>query len=160
MMRRRRRDPLLRSPARRRVWGYGAAAVVAIALIAVLSVGPMLSGRADDRRVLRDDAALQQVLDLRATFAEFQLFLQPQFDKLSTHATAFDPTEIATGSQIVQTAIAQTRVATTTLNVMGRRDDARAINSASATFTKSLTALGTLIAGRPLSVIASTRASE
>jgi diguanylate cyclase (GGDEF)-like protein len=142
------------------VWAFGAAAVVAIALIAVLSVGPMLSGRAEVRRVERDDAAAQQVLDLRATFAEFQLFLLPQFAKLSTTATTFDPTDIATASQIVQTAIAHTRVATTTLNAMGLRDDARAINAASATFTKSLTALGTLTGGRPLAVIARDLAAE
>jgi diguanylate cyclase (GGDEF)-like protein len=159
-MRLRRRDPFLRSPARRRVWAYGATAVVVVALIAVLSVGPMLSGRADVRRVERDDAALHQVLDLRATFADFQLFLVPQFAKLSATATAFDPTEIAKGSQMVQTAIAQTRVATRTLNAMGFHDDARAINSASATFTKSLTALGRLISGRPLAVIATTLAAE
>jgi len=134
--------------------------VVVIVLIAVLSVGPMLSGRADVRRVEREDAALQQVLDLRATFADFQLFLLPQFAKLSTTATTFDPTEIATGSQLVQTAIDQTQVATTSLNAMGLREDARAISSASATFTKSLTALGTLIAGRPLAVIASVRTEE
>ncbi|MGO9875819.1 MAG: diguanylate cyclase [Acidimicrobiia bacterium] len=151
---------MLRSQARRRVWAYGAAALVVIALIAVLSVGPMLSARVEVRRVVRDDTAVQQVLDLRATFADFQLFLLPQFAKLSTTATTFDPTEIASGSQLVQTAIDQTQVATTTLNAMGLRDDARAINSASATFTKSLTALGTLIAGRPLAVIASTRTAE
>jgi diguanylate cyclase (GGDEF)-like protein len=142
------------------VWTYGAAAVVVIAVIAVLSVGPMLSGRAEVRRVLRDDQALQEVLDLRATFAEFQLFLQPEFAKLSTTATTFDPTDIATGAQIIQTTVAQTQVATTTLNAMGLRDDARAIGSASATFTKSLNALATLIAGRPLAVIDSARTAE
>jgi diguanylate cyclase (GGDEF)-like protein len=136
------------------------AAVVITALLTVLSVGPMLSGRADVRRVSRDDLALQQVLDLRATFAEFQLFLLPQFAKLSTTATTFDPTDIATGAQIVQTAITQTAAATKSLNAMGLRDDARAINSASATFTKSLTALGTLIGGRPLPVIANTLTAE
>jgi diguanylate cyclase (GGDEF)-like protein len=160
MMWHRSRDPMLRLQARRRVWAFGAAAVVAIALIAVLSVGPMLSGRTEVLRVERDDAAVQQVLDLRATFAEFQLFLLPQFAKLSTTATTFDPTEIATGSQIVETTISQTKVATATLDAMGLRDDARAISSASATFTKSLTALGTLIAGRPLAVIDATRTAE
>jgi diguanylate cyclase (GGDEF)-like protein len=160
MMWSRRRDALLRLRARRRVWACGAAAVVVITLFAVLSVGPMLSGRAEVRDVLLDDLALQQVLDLRATFAEFQLFLQPQFAKLSTTATTFAPTDIATGSQIIQTTVSQTQVATQTLNAMGLHDDARAIGAASATFTKSLTALGTLIAGRPLAVIASARAAE
>jgi diguanylate cyclase (GGDEF)-like protein len=153
-------DPLRRLTARRRVWTYGAAAVVIIMVLAVLSVGPMLSSRADDQRVQRDDMALQRVLDLRATFAEFQLFLQPQFAKLSTTATTFDPTDIATGSQIIQTTVSQTQVATQTLNAMGLHDDARAVSAASATFTKSLNALGTLIAGRPLPVIASARAEE
>jgi diguanylate cyclase (GGDEF)-like protein len=142
------------------VWAYGAAALVIIMVLAVLSVGPMLAGRGDVREVLRDDQALQQVLDLRATFAEFQLFLQPEFAKLSTTATTFAPTEIATGSQIIQTAVTQTQVATQTLNAMGLHDDARAINTASATFTNSLTALGTLIAGRPLPLIARARAAE
>ena len=151
---------MLRLRARRRVWSYGAAALVIIMVLAVLSVGPMLAGRGDVHEVERDDLALQQVLDLRATFAEFQLFLQPQFAKLSATATTFDPTDIATGAQIVQTAITQTQIATTTLNAMGLRDDARAINTASATFTTSLTALGTLVAGRPLAVIANTFAAE
>ena len=146
--------------ARRRVWAYGAAAVVVIALIGALSVGPMLSGRAEVRKVLRNDQALQQVLDLRATFAEFQLFLQPQFAKLSTTAASLDPADIGTGSQIILTTVAQTEVATKTLNAMGLHDDARDIGSASATFTKSLTALGTLIGGRPLAVIASAHAAE
>lgn len=105
-------------PARRRVWAYGAVAVVVVALIAMLSVGPLLSGRSEVRTVQRDDQALRQVLDLRGTFAEFQLFLEPEFAKFTTTATAFAPTEIAAASQIVQTAIAQTQVATATLNTM------------------------------------------
>src|SRR5689334_10015538 len=102
------RDASLRSRVRRRIWAYGAAAVVVLTVLAVLSAVPMLVGRADVRRVERDDAALQQVLDLRTTFAEFQIFLLPQFAKLSTTATSFDPTEIANGSQIVQTAVSET----------------------------------------------------
>jgi diguanylate cyclase (GGDEF)-like protein len=160
MTRHRGRAPWLRLQARGRAWAFGAVAALAIALIAVLSVEPMLSGRVEVRQVETDDAAVRQVLDLRATFAEFQLFLLPQFAKLSPTATTFDPSEIATGSEIVQTTIRQTQVATATLNAMGLRSDARAINTASATFTKSLTALGTLIAGRPLSVIAATRTAE
>ncbi len=160
MMRGRRRDPLLRLRARRRVWTYGAAAVVIVVVLAVLSVGPMLSGRADVRRASRDDLALQQVLDLRATFAEFQLYLLPQFTRLSTTATTFDPTDIAAGVKIVQTAVTQTAAATKSLSALGLRDDAAAISSASATFTKSLTALGALIGGRPLAVIANTLVAE
>jgi len=154
------RDPLRRLTARRRVWSYGAAAVVIIAVIAVVSVGPLLSGRSEVRKVQRDDVALQQVLDLRATFAAFQLFMEPYFAKLSTTAVTFAPTDIATGSQIAQTAIAQTGVATATLRKMGLGADARAITDASSSFTNSLSALGTLIAGRPLAVIASTVATE
>src|SRR5690349_10764602 len=160
MMWSRRRGPLLRLRSRRRVWAYGVSALVIITVLAVVSVGPMLSGRADVRKVQRDDLVLQQVLDLRATFADFQVFLLPEFAKLSTTATTFAPTRIATGSQIAQTAIAQTRGVTKMLNAMSLHDDARAINSASATFTKSLTALGSLIEGRPLTVIARTLAAE
>jgi diguanylate cyclase (GGDEF)-like protein len=160
MVWRRTRDPLQRLTARRRVWSYGAAAVVMIAFIAVVSVGPLLSGKAEVRSVQQDDVALRQVLDLRATFAEFQLFMEPFFAKLSTSAATFAPTDIAAGSQIAETAVTQTRVATATLHTMGLGADAGAINAASASFTNSLSALGTLIGGRPLTVIASTVATE
>jgi len=154
------RDASLRLRVRRRIWAYGAAAVVVLTVLAVLSAVPMLVGRADVRRVERDDAALQQVLDLRTTFAEFQIFLLPQFAKLSTSATSFDPTEIANGSQIVQTAVSETQGAAKSLNALGLRADARAITSAGAAFTQSLTAVGELISGKPLTVIEKALAAE
>ena len=145
---------------RRRVWAYGAAAVVVIAAIAVLSVRPLVSGRGEVSVVQRDDHALGEVLDLRADLAEFQLFLEPQFSKLSATVSTIDPTDIATGSTIVQSVLARTITTAKTLTAMGLVSDARAISLTSASFTKSLTAFGDLIVGRPLAVITGVVAAE
>jgi diguanylate cyclase (GGDEF)-like protein len=154
------RDRVRRPTVRRRVWAFGVAAVVAIAVIAVLSVGPLLSGRTEVRRVQRNDLALREVLDMRSSFADFQVFLEPLFAQVSTVAIVVDPTLIASGSVIGQTAMTQTLVATRSLNAIGLGDDARAIAAASAKFTQSLSALGKLVEGQPLAVIARTVAAE
>jgi diguanylate cyclase (GGDEF)-like protein len=147
--RRERRAPSVR----RRVWAFGAAALLAIALIATLSMRPLLSGRREVSQLQRNEVALQHVLDLRATLADWQLFMEPQIAKLGTAPAGLDPIEIAKGAQLAQLESAQTLTAADALRAVGRSSSARGIVSASTKFTTSLTALGPLIAGRPLAVI-------
>jgi diguanylate cyclase (GGDEF)-like protein len=135
-------------------------ALVVIALTATLSVRPLLSGRDNLRRVQGDDQALQQLLDLRASFADLQIFMEPQIAKFSTTAIAVDPAAIATGSQIARDVATNTAIVTDVLQKRGLTVDASAVATESAAFTASLTAIGTLVTGQPLAVIASTVATE
>ncbi len=127
--------------------------MIAIALTTTLSVRPLLYGRSEVNQVQRDDVALQQVLDLRATLADWQLFMEPQIAKLGPGPAALDPTEIAKGAQLAQLETDQALTATNTLRAVGRLAGARDIASATTSFANSLTALGPLLAGRPLTVI-------
>ena len=135
-------------------------ALVVIALTATLSVRPLLSGRDNLRRVQGDDQALQQLLDLRASFADLQIFMEPQIAKFSTTAIAVDPAAIATGSQIARDVATNTAIVTDVLQKRGLTVDASAVATESAAFTASLTAIGTLVTGQALAVIASTVATE
>ena len=64
-----------RARARPRIWAYGALTILAIGLFAVLSVMPLQSGRNEQIQVHNDDLALRQVLDYRATLADWQVFV-------------------------------------------------------------------------------------
>ncbi len=149
-----------RPTTRRHVWEYGIAALLGSVLVALLCVWPLVSGQRSARQVERDDSALREVLDLRATLADWQVFMEPQLSKLSASAVVLDPNDIARGSQLGQAVVAQSRIATGTLREMGLGADAAAIASSSDAFSKALTALGPLVAGRPLAVIAATVTAE
>lgn len=146
-------DPPRRS-GRRRTWAYGTVAVVVIAAIAYLSATPLSRGRAEAQATRRDDAALAAVLDLRATLADWQLFLEPQIASLSPSPAVIDPTEIAKGAQLAQLELGQAAAATSQLRSIGFPDDARDVAAATAAFASGLTALGPLLAGKPVVAIA------
>ena len=149
-----------RASARRRVWTYGAVALVAIALFAAVGMRPVQSGRSEVRQVQADDRALRRVLDLRATLGDLQVFIEPHLALLSTTASSIDPGDIARGSQLGDTQPSQGLSAVKTLRAMGLADTARDVEAASAAFGKALTNLAPLIAGRPLLEVAAGIAKE
>ena len=150
----------MRLRARRRVWGYGAIALLVVAVFASLSVRPLILGRREVRQDHNDDLALRQVLDYRATLADWQVFIEPQLGKLRTTLADINPTDIGKGAQLTELQAAQAQAAVSILKTMGFGDIAREIANANAVFSKSLTNLGPLIAGRPLVEIAAGIASE
>ncbi|MCU1456337.1 MAG: hypothetical protein JWL73_429 [Actinomycetia bacterium] len=135
-------------------------ALVVIALTAIVSVRPLVSGRKDMLRVGRDDHALHQLLDMRAALADWQLFMEPEIATLSTTATVVDPLLIAKGAEIERGIVTGTAIVAKSLRQEGFAEDAKAVTAASATFTKSLADVATLVRGQPLAVIASTVAAE
>jgi diguanylate cyclase (GGDEF)-like protein len=150
----------MRLRARRRIWGYGAIALLVIAVFASLSVRPLVSGRREVRQDHNDDLALRQVLDYRATLADWQVFIEPQLGKLRTTLADITPADIGKGAQLTEVQAAQAQRAVSILRTMGFGDIARDIANANAVFAKSLNNLGPLIAGRPLVEIAAGVAAE
>jgi diguanylate cyclase (GGDEF)-like protein len=150
----------MRLRARRRVCGYGAIALLVIAAFASLSVRPLVLGRREVRQDHNDDLALRQVLDYRATLADWQVFIEPQLGKLRTTLADIAPADIAKGAQLTELQAAQAQRAVSILRTMGFGDIAREIANANAVFAKSLNNLGPLIAGRPLVEIAAGIAAE
>ena len=149
---RRRSDRQPRPRARRQVWAFGATAIAIVAVLTYVSVRPLDSGRVDVRQIQRDDLALQRVLELRATLADLQLFIEPQLGKLSTAAAAISPGDIAIAAGLIQRVAAETVVAANVLRPLGFGADAAAIVAVSATLSKALTALSPLIVGQPSAV--------
>ena len=150
----------MRLRARRRVWSYGAIALLVIAVFASLSVRPLVSGRREARQDHNDDLALRQVLDYRATLADWQVFIEPQFGKLRTTLADINPVDIAKGAQLTEVQATQAQRAVSIVRTMGFGDIAREIANANAVFSKSLSNLGPLIAGRSLAEIAAGIAAE
>src|SRR5258708_40254571 len=117
----------MRLRARRRVWGYGALALLVIAAFASLSVRPLVLGRREVRQDHNDDLALRQVLDYRATLADWQVFIEPQLGKLRTTLADIAPADIANGAQLSEVQAAQAQRAVSILRTMGFGDIARGI---------------------------------
>ena len=130
---------------RRRVWAYGAISLAAVVLLAVVSIIPLNSGQTEVRQVQRGDVALRQVLDFRSTQADVQIFIEPQFAKLTPTGSTFDPLQIANGARLSEAEAAQSHAVVVMLNGWHRRADAHAIDVANQAFISSLTALGPLI---------------
>ena len=145
---------------RRRVWAYGAVSLAAIGLMAAVSTVPLDSGRSEVHQVRRGDVAIREVLDLRSAQADVQVFIEPEFAKLSSAPTLIDPVDIGTGARLSEAEAAQAKEVVATLDTLGLHADARAIAAANKTFIASLTALGPLISGRPADVIASVTRAE
>ena len=145
---------------RRRVWAYGAISLAAVVLLAVVSIIPLNSGQTEVRQVQRGDVALRQVLDFRSTQADVQIFIEPQFAKLTPTGSTFDPLQIANGARLSEAEAAQSHAVVVMLNELNRRADAHAIDVANQAFISSLTALGPLIAGRPAEEIATVTGAE
>ena len=150
----------VRMTARQQVWAYGLIAVVAIGIFSVVSIHPLDLGADEVRRVRRDDLAVRQMLDFRATQADMQIYIEPLLARLSPLGTTFDPTQISEGGRLEALEKSQGKAAIRTLTLVGLGRNGRDITIANAGFIAGLDALGPLIGGRPTEEIVAAVAAE
>src|SRR5258708_8109938 len=150
----------IRLRARQQVWAYGLIAVVAIGIFSVVSIHPLDLGANEVQRVRRDDVAVRQILDFRATQADVQIYIEPLLARLSPLPTTFNPTQISNGGRIEALEQSQGKAAIRTLQLVGLGVSARDITTANAAFLGGLNALAPLIGGRPTAEIVTVVAAE
>ena len=146
--------------ARRRIFAYGALGLLAIAISAGISLRPLLSGRSESRQVRAGDHTLQQVFELRTTLADWQVFAEPFFARVSVTGVKIDPAELAKGATIAQTVPPQVQAVATDLRDSGFTPTARTLESGSAKFSNTITNLAPLIEGTSTTKIAAATAAE
>ncbi len=67
----------VRLRARRRIVALGITATLALAVCALVSVPPLLSGQSTGRKINSDNLAIHQIADLRSGLAAWQFFAEP-----------------------------------------------------------------------------------
>jgi hypothetical protein len=154
------REPPTRLVARRRIWAFGAVAVVAIAAFGALGVRPLIGGQNDDRRVSQTIRVLQQIGDLRNSITAWQLYIQPHFSDFSAAPAKIDVTELAKGAILAQTQSTKALALIATLKSDGFDTTARQVSSANTEYTASIGKLAQLDRGAPPGTIVATLAAE
>ncbi len=150
----------VRLRARRRIVGLGIMATLAVAVCALVSVPPLLSGQSAGRKVTKDNLAIHQIVDLRSKLATWQLFAEPLFATFSPAPAKLDPTTIGKASELANSVGAQVTASASALDGLGLRAAASGLRSDYAAFQKAATAFGPLVAGQPLAVITATITEE
>ena len=144
----------------RRVWAFAAVVLVGIGVSTILSLRPLVSGGREITEVRRTDLALQRAGDLRTTLAEWQVYIEPHIATFSTRPLTLDPADLATGSKLVETAIANSQLLATSLRTLGLQKEASNLERSQAALTASIAAIGPMAAGSPDEVRARVVAGE
>ncbi len=144
----------------RRIWLFAAVVLLGIAVSTAMSLRPLVSGGREVREVRRDDLALQRASDVRSSLADWQVYIEPHIATFSTLPLALDPVDLATGSRLADTEIANAQLLATSLRAVALPNEARNLERSQAAFTRSLTAIAPMAAGSPDEVRARVIAAE
>lgn len=136
---------------RRWTFATGAAFALAITLAAFVILQPLTAARSDLRRITTIGIpAMDSLLDLRTTVVEWQIFIETNISALAPGAVPLS-TDLARGSQLVQTQTDQEKALSGRLRGMNRADDAKQLDGAMTTLTRSVTDLLPIASGKTVS---------
>ena len=159
------RRPVRRIKVRGRILLSGGAAGIAIAVAALVILGPMSGARSDLRQIRENGLPVQaQLVELRTTLTQWQAFLEPHFDALAPGSTPA-PAQLAEGAQIATGQTAQAKVLARSLRRIGFQSDATDLESSMRALDASIAKLTPIAAGATVaakqlrSVIAAERAA-
>ena len=111
---------------RRRIWIFGSIGLIAIAVSAVVSTYPLLTGHIELRQLRREGLGLQDVATLRTDLTNFQVFVEPHMAKLSPAA----PNDLASGALLAEAVPPASKTVVQALSAMGAANVANDLEAA------------------------------
>ncbi len=136
---------IFRLRARQRIWALLPLGLAAIALSALTSMSPLLSGHSEVRQVTRDDVALMHVMSLAQGLTEFQVFVEPHMSNLA-RAT---PVDLAQAALLAQAVPPLSKSVVDDLLALHQPQTADELKTADAAYTNVVAGLGVLATGTP-----------
>jgi diguanylate cyclase (GGDEF)-like protein len=133
---------------RRRILIAGAAGALAIVLATFVAFAPISRARVDLAEINARGLPVQaQLVALRTTLADWQLFLEPQLDAV-TPGVPPDPTLLAKGAQLATAQIDRATALERSLRRVGFASDARELHDSMAVLTSSIGKLTPIASGK------------
>jgi diguanylate cyclase (GGDEF)-like protein len=103
---------------------------------------------------------LAHLSNLRTALADWQVYFEPRISRLSTSASAIDPTDLAKGAQLDELVIANGNDTVAALDNLDVVTNVHEVKAANAALLAAVEALAPLSEGRPAAVISATIATE
>ena len=133
------------------ILAVGLVAAVVIVVVAAVTLAPLSEARRHVKQVVEQDLSLQQSnAHLRSVLAEWQLFIEPQFDAGGVSGTTVNALDVATGTQLVQAQLDEAKSLSAGLRRRGMTGEARALDAAMAPYSEAVTNLGQATLGTAL----------